>query len=137
MNQSDNILYCISGKCSIFRFFSWIKECWIISYCGFRNHRSRNWGGQGGPPPQYINQGGPGPTNVGAIKGSFTVKMDFLINNFLGSSTNFNFKNFYTHKTGRCTHMYTLICHQKKSAPPISNIFLLHWKLSLNFVDII
>ena len=52
----------------------------------FMNHRSRNWGGQGGP----------GPPNVGAIKGIFTVKMDFLINNFLGSSTNFNLKFLHT-----------------------------------------
>ena len=54
-------------------------------------------GGPGGArPPQFINQGGPGPPNVGAIKGIFTVKMDFLINNFLGSSTNFNLKFLHT-----------------------------------------
>ena len=43
---------------------------------GHRGHRSRN---RGGRPPQYINPGGPGPPNVGAIKGILTVKMDFLI----------------------------------------------------------
>ena len=31
-----------------------------------------------GPPNNYINQGGPSPPNVGAIKGFLTVKMDFL-----------------------------------------------------------
>ena len=44
-------------------------------------HRSRNWEGQGGLAPQYINQGGPGPPNVGAIKGILTVKMDLFIHN--------------------------------------------------------
>ena len=78
------------------------------------NHRSRNWGGPGGArPPQYINQGGPGPPNVGAIKGTLTVKMDFFdphsshfCNNFLGLSTNFNFKNVYCVLYTICTHMY-------------------------------
>ena len=32
----------------------------------------------GARPPQYINQGGPGPPNVGAIKDILTVKLDFF-----------------------------------------------------------
>ena len=50
-------------------------------------HRSRNRGGGGGggaggarpPPPPIYKSGGPRPPNVGAIKGSLTVKMDFFI----------------------------------------------------------
>ena len=60
-------------------------------------------GARGGPrPPQYINQGGPGPPQCWSHQRYLTVKLDFFIhipaifcNNSLGSSTNFNFKNFY------------------------------------------
>ena len=97
-------------------------------------------GGQGGPN-NYINQGRPNhpppPTNVGAIKGTLTVKMDDLIHILaifaticFGSSTIFNFKNFYcfTHITNRYVHTLCIhvLCHRKKSPPPPAPIIKHH-----------
>ena len=96
------------------------------------HHRSRNWGGQGGAgPPIYKSGGGPAPPMLELSKvfycenGLFNPHSSHFCNNFLGSSTNYNFKIFYTHnKTGMCTHMYTLMSPKKFGPPNIKHLWI-------------
>ena len=59
---------CVGWRASILQY---LRETSVISV--------GTGGARGARPPQYINQGGPGPPNVGAIKDILTVKLDFLI----------------------------------------------------------
>ena len=96
-------------------------------------HRSRNHGGQGGPTPPIYKSGPPPPPNVGAIKGIFFhipaifATIVLAQAKFLLSFT--HFKNRHVHTL--CIHVYVT---EKNSAPPISNIFLLHCYLSLDLI---
>ena len=101
-------------------------------------------GARGGPAPPIYKSGGARPPQCWSYQRYFNCENGFFgphsshfCNNFLGSSTNFNFKNFYTRKkTGMCTCMYTCICNWKNSAPPISSIFLLHCIGTVKFVQV-
>ena len=82
-------------------------------------------GGPGGArPPQYMNQGGPGPPDVGAIKGILTVKTYFFstFQPLFWLKHKFRLQNFllcFTHFKNRHVHTYAYIyVTEKKLAPP-------------------
>ena len=89
----------------------------IISLIAYSHYRSRNWGGGGGGGGVR----GARPPQCWSYRRYFNCENGFFIhipaNYFLGSNTNFNFKNFYmcfTHKKQACAR----ICHRKNSPPP-------------------
>ena len=86
-------------------------------------------GARGAPAPPIYKSGGGGPPQCWSYRRCFNCENVFLstfqpfLQHFLGSNTNFNFKNFYmcfTHikKTGMCTHMYIHVYVTEKIRPP-------------------
>ena len=86
-------------------------------------------GGRGDPAPPMYKSGGPGPPNVGAIKGSLTVKMDFFIHIravfakiFLAQAQILTSKIsivLYTHKKKQaCAHICIHVYVTEKIRPP-------------------